>query len=135
MLVVFSASFSLCNIIHKISSCVLCFFLVVTNLSFLPVIFVEKLVSFNFEKGKHPWNILWNSRKPFLFSKCCRFEFLFCCTLYEPSYHKHHKKQPYDFEQLVFYIFYMETLLAFLLFVILFIILIYFYLFIYFIYL
>ena len=49
MLVVFSASFSLST---KISSCVLCFFLVVINLSFLPAIVVKKLVSFNFEKGK-----------------------------------------------------------------------------------
>ena len=47
MLVVFSASFSLST---KISSCVLCFFLVV--ISFLPAIAVEKLVSFNFEKRK-----------------------------------------------------------------------------------
>ena len=49
MLVVFSASFSLST---KNSSCVLCFFLVVINLGFLPAIVVEKLVSFNFEKGK-----------------------------------------------------------------------------------
>ena len=49
MLVVFSASFRLSI---KISSCVLCFFLVVINLSFLPAIVVKKLVSFNFDKGK-----------------------------------------------------------------------------------
>ena len=115
MLVVFSASFSLST---KMSSFVLCFFLVVINLSFLPAIVVEKSDSFNLRSEKHPWNTLCNSRKPLLFSKCCRFDCLFCCTLYEPRYHRHHNKRPYDFEQLVFYIFYMETLLALLLFVI-----------------
>ena len=49
MLVIFSASFSLST---KISSCVLCFFLVVINLSFLPAIVVERSNLFNFEKGK-----------------------------------------------------------------------------------
>ena len=115
MLVVFSASFSLST---KISSCVLCFFLVVINLSFLPAIVVEKSDSFNFEKGKTSLEHSMQLQEAFLFSKCCRFECLFCCTLYEPRYHRHHNKRPYDFEQLVFYIFYMETLLALVLFVI-----------------
>ena len=126
MLVVFIASFSLST---KISSCVLYFFLVVINLSFLPAIFVEKSDSFNFEKGKTSLEHSMQLQEAFFFSKCCRFECLFCCTLYEPRYHSHHNKRPYDFEQLVSYIFYMETSLALLLFVIF--CLLYWYLFIY----
>ena len=122
MLVVFGASFSL---LTKISSCVLCFFLVVINVSFLPAIVVKKLVSFNFEKGTTSLEHSVQLQEPFLFSscrfvfiKCCRFDCLFCCTLYEPRYHRYPKKWPYDFEQLVFYIFYRETLLPLLLFAI-----------------
>ena len=82
MLLVFSASF---NLSTKISSCVLCFFLVVINLSFLPAIVVEKSVSFNFEKEKHPWNTLCNSRKPFFFQNVVGLSFYFVALYMNPG--------------------------------------------------
>ena len=70
MLVVSSASF---NLSTKISSCVLCFFLVVMNLSFLPAIVVQKLVSFNFEKGKTSLEHTMQLQESFSFSKTFSF--------------------------------------------------------------
>ena len=130
MLVIFSASFILTQYTRFLL--VHCVFPGCYKLKFFyQLLLLRNRFRLILRREKHPWNTLCNSRKPFLFSKCCRFECLFCCTLYEPRYHRHHNKRPYDFEQLVFYIFYMVTLLALLLFVILFIILIYFYFFIY----
>ena len=61
---VFSASFILSI---RISSCVLCFFLIVINLRFLPVTVVRKLVLSSFEKGKTPLEYFMQLQEAFSF--------------------------------------------------------------------